>query len=784
MSDENTVKAPSHSLGRGLASAVSPRVDREAVATAREREFLAEHFPNQAIATPAQLPAQTETLRVPHSQPADQQPALVTAAWGQAISSSAHTSGARPILDDPVGELYPTPAEAARFLLERYDVPGLAEALEGFDERRGENRARKRFDGRTVEWIAEWLEHWPALHEPIGNWLRVAAGSQPAAPTRDPKYERAQRSLAAFCQLLMPRFKLRPVTRLIIAKLEEATRLVEAGQRARLVICVPPRVGKTRLVSRLFPAWFLGRNPHLSAITASHGRKLAASIGDDVLGYIKHPEYKKIFPQVALSGSSKSKTEFKLYSNGELGGEYGSYGRGGGYTGHGAHLLIIDDLLKEKEVDSEARLADAHGAVQALSSRLDPEDVTCWIVVNTRYRENDVVGYILSEYAGEGPWDVVAAPLIADSSLTGVMGVASHTAPAIAGAPSASGESESDPDGPNRPSEAVATIADHMLPPLELLDGSIQPATVWHRPDGDVMEPYTRDRALRRREVLLKTKPMEWWGQYQCHPVPAKGNMVDPSDFRVYLVDAVCLARASYARVGLSVDTGEGNTASGARSAIGVYGEMLPACNVCQVCKGKGGPGAAECECAGTGKGPAVRMLEVVAYPFQLPEQVAVIKALASRWRAEFVLIEAKSTGPGVAQQLRRDTDWVRCPVILIKVPGGQDKVTRMASALPSVRDRQYGLPADASAIPPSWKGLGYKPGEQWPQEFRNELLHFPRSKYKDRCDQFSQFANYRTLNPLVLPQHQGGQAPQSRGLAEQSARVSQKVAGGDFSAF
>jgi hypothetical protein len=68
-------------------------------------------------------------------------------------------------------------------------------------------------------------------------------------------------------------------------------------------------------------------------------------------------------------------------------------------------------------------LSEAHKAVQALSSRLDPEDVTCWIIVNTRYRENDVIGYVLSEYSSDGPWEVVSAPLIADHTLSGVLGV-------------------------------------------------------------------------------------------------------------------------------------------------------------------------------------------------------------------------------------------------------------------------------------------------------------------------------------------------------------------------
>ena len=94
-------------------------------------------------------------------------------------------------------------------------------------------------------------------------------------------------------------------------------------------------------------------------MSATLNAKNAGSIGDDVLWYIKHPDYAKVFPRVSLSGSSKSKTEFKLFSDGEQAAS-GSYGRGGGYTGRGAHLLIVDDLMKETEVDSEAVLSEAH----------------------------------------------------------------------------------------------------------------------------------------------------------------------------------------------------------------------------------------------------------------------------------------------------------------------------------------------------------------------------------------------------------------------------------------
>ena len=655
-----------------------------------------------------------------------------------------------------------TASDIARQVAIKANLPQLLHAANAVEWDDYEHSIR----GKTIPEALAWLSHsWPALESAItASRITAEAAAATTEEPPDPRYQRAYDSLAAFCQLMMKRFKLRPVTRLIIAKLEEATRRIESGQRARLIVSVPPRVGKTQLVSRLFPAWFMGRNPHLSTISANANAKNASSIGDDVLGYIKHPDYAKVFPRVSLSGSSKSKTEFKLFSDGELGGEYGSYGRGGGYTGRGAHLLIVDDLMKETEVDSEAVLSEAHKAVQALSSRLDPEDVTCWIIVNTRYRENDVIGYVLSEYSADGPWEVISAPAIADHTLSGVLAV----------------KVQPDDESMEGVAEVTAQIADHVLPPQLQLDGEWLPETVWHREDGDILEPWKPRSILARREILLRTNPQEWWGQYQCSPVAATGNMVDPSWFGTWEVTPQALLRATYARLFVSVDTGEGKSVTGARSAIGIYGEPHAVFNKCPcLVATPNAPASPHCKlCRGSGLGAPVRILEILAYPWQSPDQVLVLKAIADRWRPDVILIEDKSTGPGVAQTLRRDTDWVRCPIQMVEPRG--DKVVRMSNALPSLRDGQYALPSDPLAVPPTWTGVGYTPGVKWTEDFRGELLHFPRSKFKDRADQLSQAVNYRTVNPMVVASstRAGGS------WAAQSQAVSKKLAGGAFRAF
>ena len=67
------------------------------------------------------------------------------------------------------------------------------------------------------------------------------------------------------------------------AKVADALMAVERGEIRRLMISAPPRHGKTQLVSKRFPLWYLGRNPNTQIIHCGYGgerrspRTLAAS---------------------------------------------------------------------------------------------------------------------------------------------------------------------------------------------------------------------------------------------------------------------------------------------------------------------------------------------------------------------------------------------------------------------------------------------------------------------------------------------------------------------------
>ena len=99
---------------------------------------------------------------------------------------------------------------------------------------------------------------------------------------------------------------------------------IEKGKKDRICVNIPPRHGKSQLVSIMFPAWFLGRNPNKKVMMVSHTTDLAVDFGRKVRNLIATDAYKDIFPTVSLAVDSKSAGRW----NTNVGGEYYACGIG------------------------------------------------------------------------------------------------------------------------------------------------------------------------------------------------------------------------------------------------------------------------------------------------------------------------------------------------------------------------------------------------------------------------------------------------------------------------
>ena len=148
--------------------------------------------------------------------------------------------------------------------------------------------------------------------------------------------------LIEFCKLMMPDFIVGKHHRILADLLMD----IELGNKDRACVNIPPRHGKSQLVSIFFPAWYLGRNPDKKVMMVSHTTDLAVDFGRKVRNLISSPEYQVIFPTVKLASDSKSAGRWST----SIGGEYYACGVGSALAGRGAHLLLVDDPHSEQDV--------------------------------------------------------------------------------------------------------------------------------------------------------------------------------------------------------------------------------------------------------------------------------------------------------------------------------------------------------------------------------------------------------------------------------------------------
>ncbi|TFH19573.1 MAG: terminase [Myxococcales bacterium] len=185
---------------------------------------------------------------------------------------------------------------------------------------------------------------------------------------------------------------------------------VERGDLARLMVLMPPRHGKSLLASTMFPAWYLGRHPDRTVLFAAYASELARDFGRRVRNLVASDEHRATFPRCSISRDSSSTERFDLLA----GGAYYAVGRGGSITGRGADVVLVDDPLKDRaEADSAAVRKSLHAWYSDVAyTRLQPGGAV--IVINTRWHEDDLSGWLLEEHPEEG-WEVISLPAIAEA---------------------------------------------------------------------------------------------------------------------------------------------------------------------------------------------------------------------------------------------------------------------------------------------------------------------------------------------------------------------------------
>jgi predicted phage terminase large subunit-like protein len=172
------------------------------------------------------------------------------------------------------------------------------------------------------------------------------------------------------------------------------------GLLARLMVFMPPRHGKSELISKLFTAYYLYRHSKRDVAVTTYGAELSYDLSRSA-----RTNYLDMGCQ--LAPDSRAIKSWHTIDGGNL----WATGVGGPATGRGFHLGVIDDPFKDaaeaqSEVIRRTRLAWYKSVFR---TRAAPGAAI--IVLMTRWHEDDLAGRLLAEEeASQERWHVIEMP--------------------------------------------------------------------------------------------------------------------------------------------------------------------------------------------------------------------------------------------------------------------------------------------------------------------------------------------------------------------------------------
>jgi predicted phage terminase large subunit-like protein len=284
---------------------------------------------------------------------------------------------------------------------------------------------------------------------------------------------------------------------------------MEDRQIMRMLISMPPGHAKSTYSSRLYPSWYMGRNPKHKYIQAGHTTNFCENeFGKKTKHIIDSDAFREVFPDVFLATDSKAAGNWGLSGTG---GQYLTRGVGQGISGFRAHMAGVDDPFASRE-DAESqtirdKVFDWFSA--DFTTRLLPN--APMFVVATRWHSDDLCGRIEDMHKqGKGlPWDIINLSAICE-----------------------------DPEN-----------------------------DAMHRQEGEPLWPdfYTKDHLLNLKATL---PPRDWNSLYMGKPVDEAGGIIIGEWLHTY---DMLPGHNSRKRIALSVDTAIKANERSDYTALGVW---------------------------------------------------------------------------------------------------------------------------------------------------------------------------------------------------------------------
>lgn len=206
--------------------------------------------------------------------------------------------------------------------------------------------------------------------------------------------ELCRRSLIDYILRFKPEYKAGWVHRVICKRLEKFLDDVANRRSPRLALFMPPRHGKSEIVSDKFPSWALGRYPHMEIMLASYALSLAVDFSRVNRDRILDPSFQQIFPESKVDPKAQGAEIWRTTKRGG----FLAAGVGGPITGRGADIFIVDDPVKNyEEAESETvRESIKNWWRSTARTRLSPGGGV--LIIMTRWHDDDLSGYLLRSY--------------------------------------------------------------------------------------------------------------------------------------------------------------------------------------------------------------------------------------------------------------------------------------------------------------------------------------------------------------------------------------------------
>lgn len=398
------------------------------------------------------------------------------------------------------------------------------------------------------------------------------------------------------------------------------------GDMRKLLINIPPRCGKSSIVSVCFPAWvWIQRaetataGPQVPLLHASYAMSLAMRDSVKTRRLIESPWYQRLWGErFHLVGDQNTKGRFQNDKRGER----LITAVDARVTGEGGNIIVVDDPNAANEALSEALIETTNEWWDGtMSTRLNDARTGAYIVIQQRLGEEDLTGHILDTDEG---WT-------------------------------------------------------HLMLPMEFEpERSFVTSIGWEDPRTEAGELLWPDRFASEQVEVLKKRLGPWKaaGQLQQRPEPKGGGIIKRDWWQLH--DAPAFPPFDY--IVASLDTAYTTKQENDFSALtvwGIFSSDTVAVPSKQVMRGERLTNVDPRDYAQ--QSPKVMLMNAWQERLELHDLVQRVAKTCKDMKVDRLLIEDKAAGHSVAQELRRLFGYEDFAVQLVN-PGALDKVARVYS--------------------------------------------------------------------------------------------------------